>query len=397
MPFETTDIKNDPYVKDFLRSRRIRDTTKVAYIERLTSFCNYINKNPTDLIDEAEEEQDKGIKSRKRTIRQYFLDFIEHEEKEGKSHHTIKARVELAKSFYHSFDIETPKFSLNYPNVNKSFNEIPTLDHIREIIKICGLRDTAIILLMLSSGMGGAEIRHLTYNDFINSIEEYLDLANEDKVNINKVAHQIRGLNEEIGPIGTWKISRFKTSMPYITFNSPESVLSIIDYLIERELKNKGVKSLDDPLFVSSHKNQISKQGFVFIFRRINDNAGLGFAKDKNRRFFTSHMPRKIFTSTLYSQGVDKTRVDWFLGHKIPPITESYFKTNVEDLKKSYMEIVEHLTLQKIKIKTIKTPEYDQLLRDSREKADKIEAMEKRMELYEKLIENEDLRKDLAE
>jgi site-specific recombinase XerD len=397
MPFETTDIKNDPYVKDFLRSRRIRDTTKVAYVERLTSFCNYINKNPTDLIDEAEEEQDKGIKSRKRTIRQYFLDFIEHEEKEGKSHHTIKARVELAKSFYHSFDIETPKFSLNYPNVNRSFNEIPTLDHIREIIKICGLRDTAIILLMLSSGMGGAEIRHLTYNDFINSIEEYLDLADEDKVNINKVAHQIRGLNEEIGPIGTWKISRFKTGMPYITFNSPESVLSIIDYLLERELKNKGVKSLDDPLFVSSHKNQISKQGFVFIFRRINDNAGLGFAKDKNRRFFTSHMPRKIFTSTLYSQGVDKTRVDWFLGHKIPPITESYFKTNVEDLKKSYMEIVEHLTLQKIKIKTIKTPEYDQLLRDSREKADKIEAMEKRMELYEKLIENEDLRKDLAE
>lgn len=397
MPFETTDIKNDPYVKDFLRSRRIRDTTKVAYVERLTSFCNYINKNPTDLIDEAEEEQDKGIKSRKRTIRQYFLDFIEHEEKEGKSHHTIKARVELAKSFYHSFDIETPKFSLNYPNVNRSFNEIPTLDHIREIIKICGLRDTAIILLMLSSGMGGAEIRHLTYNDFINSIEEYLDLADEDKVNINKVAHQIRGLNEEIGPIGTWKISRFKTGMPYITFNSPESVLSIIDYLLERELKNKGVKSLDDPLFVSNHKNQISKQGFVFIFRRINDNAGLGFAKDKNRRFFTSHMPRKIFTSTLYSQGVDKTRVDWFLGHKIPPITESYFKTNVEDLKKSYMEIVEHLTLQKIKIKTIKTPEYDQLLRDSREKADKIEAMEKRMELYEKLIENEDLRKDLAE
>jgi len=397
MPFETTDIKNDPYVKDFLRSRRIRDTTKVAYVERLTSFCNYINKNPTDLIDEAEEEQDKGIKSRKRTIRQYFLDFIEHEEKEGKSHHTIKARVELAKSFYHSFDIETPKFSLNYPNVNRSFNEIPTLDHIREIIKICGLRDTAIILLMLSSGMGGAEIRHLTYNDFINSIEEYLDLADEDKVNINKVAHQIRGLNEEIGPIGTWKISRFKTGMPYITFNSPESVLSIIDYLLERELKNKGVKSLDDPLFVSSHKKQISKQGFVFIFRRINDNAGLGFAKDKNRRFFTSHMPRKIFTSTLYSQGVDKTRVDWFLGHKIPPITESYFKTNVEDLKKSYMGIVEHLTLQKIKIKTIKTPEYDQLLRDSREKADKIEAMEKRMELYEKLIENEDLRKDLAE
>ncbi len=397
MPFETTDIKNDPYVKDFLRSRRIRDTTKVAYVERLTSFCNYINKNPTDLIDEAEEEQDKGIKSRKRTIRQYFLDFIEHEEKEGKSHHTIKARVELAKSFYHSFDIETPKFSLNYPNVNRSFNEIPTLDHIREIIKICGLRDTAIILLMLSSGMGGAEIRHLTYNDFINSIEEYLDLADEDKVNINKVAHQIRGLNEEIGPIGTWKISRFKTGMPYITFNSPESVLSIIDYLLERELKNKGVKSLDDPLFVSSHKKQISKQGFVFIFRRINDNAGLGFAKDKNRRFFTSHMPRKIFTSTLYSQGVDKTRVDWFLGHKIPPITESYFKTNVEDLKKSYMEIVEHLTLQKIKIKMIKTPEYDQLLRDSREKADKIEAMEKRMELYEKLIENEDLRKDLAE
>ena len=269
------------------------------------------------------------------------------------------------------------------------------MDHIREIIKICGLRDTAIILLMLSSGMGGAEIRHLTYNDFLKSIEEYLDLDDEDKLNINKVAHQIRGLEEEITPIGTWKIRRYKTGMPYITFNSPESVLSIIDYLLERDLKNKGIKILDDPLFVSSHKKQISKQGFVFIFRRINDSAGLGFAKDKNRRFFTSHMPRKIFTSTLYSQGVDKTRVDWFLGHKIPAITESYFKTNVKDLKKSYMEIVEHITLQKIKIKTIKTQEYDQLLRDSREKAGKIEAMEKRMELMEKLLADKQIREEL--
>ena len=119
MPYEITDIKNDPYMKDFLRSRRIRDTTKVAYIERLTSFCNFINKKPTELIDEAEEEQDRGIKSRKRTIRQYFLDFIELEENEGKSHHTIKARVDLVKSFYNSFDIETPKFSLKYPNVNE--------------------------------------------------------------------------------------------------------------------------------------------------------------------------------------------------------------------------------------------------------------------------------------
>jgi integrase len=385
MPFELDDIKNDRCFKDFTRSRNIKDRTKAIYATRIKAYSNFTEKTPTDMIKEAEKEEEAGIKLRNRKINDYFYDFRDKLEADCKSPGTINGYFDTVKAFYRHYDIQRPKIRITLNGENWSMEEIPNIDHVREAVKVSNLRDKAIILLMLSSGMGSGEIRHLKYEDFINSVAEHLTLFDKEQLNIQKIVFELRKLDNTIG---TWKIHKYKTGMPYITFNSPESTLAIVDYLIDRESRNKGVKNLEDPLFVSSHRTQISDQGLVFIFRRINERAGFGESKQRKRRFFTSHTLRKLFTTTLYKKGLDQLAVDWMLGHKINPVTEVYFKNDPKALKTKYMEAVEKLTLEKVKVKKVTTNEYDQILRDSKNKDDKIASLEKRMEIMDEMLKS---------
>ena len=135
-----------------------------------------------------------------------------------------------------------------------------------------------------------SEIIHLTYGDFLNAIDDYIDLTDEDRLDVNKLAHKLEKRNDVIG---NWKIKRYKTDMPFITFNSPESTNSIIDYLINKNKRINYQKKVDDPLFYSLQNNQLSPNGFNAIFQRINDRIGFPIDKKTNRRYFTSHKLRK--------------------------------------------------------------------------------------------------------
>jgi len=71
------DIENYPCVKDFIRSRGLRETTKREYLIRISQYSQFTRKTPTELIDEAENEQDQGIKTRRRKIKDHVLDYVE--------------------------------------------------------------------------------------------------------------------------------------------------------------------------------------------------------------------------------------------------------------------------------------------------------------------------------
>lgn len=181
--------------------------------------------------------------------------------------------------------------------------------------------------------MGASEVRNLTFKDFVTAIEEYLDLDDTDKNNMFKVAVNLKDKKEIVG---TWKIRRYKTKMPYITFNSPESTVAIVDYIFYRYKMNKPIKNIDDPLFTTKDNAKITSGSHYKLFLRLNDRVGFGL-RTKKRRFFTSHMLRKLFTTSLYQAGVDKLAIDWMLGHKINPVTEATLKLK-RRLKKELYE-----------------------------------------------------------
>lgn len=73
------------------------------------------------------------------------------------------------KTFYHFFDIETPKINLKPENPPRR-DDLPTIDEIKKALRNINTRDKALILLHLSSGMAENEVRELKTKNFIEAI-----------------------------------------------------------------------------------------------------------------------------------------------------------------------------------------------------------------------------------
>ena len=56
------DIENDKFIKDFFQARDLRTSTKEVYLKKLFKYCTFVGKTPTELINEAEKEEDHRIR-----------------------------------------------------------------------------------------------------------------------------------------------------------------------------------------------------------------------------------------------------------------------------------------------------------------------------------------------
>ncbi len=369
------DIKEDHHVIDFLTTRRLRESTTKEYLLRINAYCNYLNKTPTEIIEEAEDQEDSNIRMKKRNIKRYLTDFLMFLKDNNKSENYISAVMSTIISFYREFDIETPRIKIK-TNTNSKLittSDIVTREHILKLLEHCNLKYKSIILLMSSSGMGQSEILNLTYRDFINSISDYYKPATNEVFDVYHISQKLEENKDDL--IGTWQIQRYKTSYGYITFSSPESIQMILHYLTDRILQNRPVKSVDDWLFESKGK-QISTSTLVSYFKGLNDRCEFGYVG--KHRFFTSHKLRKYFASTLHKNKIPELTTHWLLGHRVDPVTEAYFKADIESLKEQYKTVVEDLSIENVILREVTTDGYDRLLK-------KIEDLEKRQVLYEKL------------
>ena len=382
-------IKDDPILIDFLDSRDIREHTKVSYIKRLKQYCQFTGKTPTKLIEEAECEEEERIRMRNRKIKRYMIDFTKYMKQKDHSPSYMRSVLTTVRSFYASMEIELPNVSCNAkdPEQLVTINDIPTKDHIRKAIKHSNIKYRAIILLMMSSGMGSSEIRHLTLNDYLNSLK----ITKYDLFDIDELTAKLK---EKENEIPTWSIRRYKTDMPYVTFSSPESVKAINDYIDERYEKGYQFTSIDDCLFENRGKH-IGRRVITPYFARLNDTCGFGFFK--RQRFFRAHALRKYFATTIKNNGMDNLTSEWMIGHKINRITDAYIKPDIYRMKKDYFDVLPFLSLEKIEKRTVESDEYkklkEQYEKDTKARDEEIENLKEQNKLTRKLVE--DLIKDM--
>jgi integrase len=117
--------------------------------------------------------------------------------------------------------------------------------------------------------------------------------------------------------------------MLYVTFSSPESVDAIINYL-----KTKPTNKMEDHLVRGPKNKSIDHKAFFMYFNRLN--CKCGFGKPDREAFFRSHALRKYFATTI-SEEIPKLKVDRMLGHCVDSQTNSYFKTNLPELKETWL------------------------------------------------------------
>lgn len=365
---------------EFLDSRDLAETTVKSYKHHLAQYSNFIGKSLDELIEEAEFEEEEGVKLRNTKLKHYLTRYRKQLEKEDKSPKNIRLSMTIIRTFYNEFEIRLPPMRKNkkYTKNAENIKLLPTANEIRKAVNMANIKYKAIILLMVSSGMASLETRNLTYIDFLEAINGYLEGRNLiNPLDINELSSRLQG--KVIVP--EWTVKRQKTGNFYYTFSSPESTNAILNYLEDHPPQN-----LENHLFRTANGGFISDITFNTYFKRINDRCNFG--KTGRWSHFRSHNLRKIFTSTLYAAGLPQLTIDWMLGHQINPVTEAYFKADPTKLRLEYLKVVDKLTfIEKIKLEPVTSPEYDQLLKKNQEIEKQNQQMEERMEKMDNLIQ----------
>lgn len=367
--FDSDNIKNlldtDEKFQEFLIAKNRKPTTILAYKGRIGLYCLAIGLTPTEFLKEADKEEDKGIKLKKRKLKVHLMRFIQYLRENELKETSINNYLIYVKSFYNYFEVEIPKLPVKLQNLpKKSYREWISKDDIKKALKYSNKKYRAIILLMASSGMGSAEIRNLKFAEFRRSIEEYTKFPLKPPYLVDDIRSSLPS-NQHIIPL--WDVKRIKTGEYYYTFSSPESVEAILDYLEYRESKNKPVKGDEEPLFIGRYSNTIlSPKGLCSAFERINDD--IGFEQIGDKRFFTSHELRRFFSDQTFKAGLQERDVKWLRGQKPRDTLNRYVKPDPEKLKIEYMEkALPCLSIEEVKVREIKGNAYLRLKRLEKE------------------------------
>ena len=349
--------------------------TKRAYKTSLTLYSDFFNMSLHELLREAEDEENNGIKWKHSKLKTKLLEYRQHL-LNNFSLNTVKARLNHVIKFYKFYDIEV----YNLPKIsNKSMNkaipiyykDLPDKEIIRESINIANPLMKSIILFTCSSGCGRAETRSLTIQDYIDSLSEYLP---NRRLDIFQIIDLISG-NDNIIP--TFNILRKKTNKYYTTYCSPEAVKAI----------NSQILSRTDVVTNKSKLFKISNSYFTHSFQEINDELGLGRVGEYGR--FRSHMLRKFHASALYNDGMSLDKVNDLQGKSKNKTDASYFMTNPDDLKYEYIKHLPAVTIMEdVKKLSIKSPEFVQIENENKELKTELDGIKADIQSIKKAFES---------
>lgn len=272
-------IAEENVFKTYCRNRNIKETTIESYKRALQLYSNFTNKTLQELLDEAVNEEEKGIRKPLRKIKEYlicFNNFLE-TEKKGKtdedkwSEKSITKIMVVVRSFYGEYDIELPKIKRKQRKDKKleTFNDLPTIEDIQKFLEYAKNPLRPIVILGMSSGMGKAEICTLTFEDLYKSINL--------KYYPEKLSDIILILEENKNSVPYWEVRRVKNGSHFFTFSTPESLDYIRKYL-ENLIYNhpEYMPENDDELFRNVNSNDpITANGLSSLYDRCSIRAGL--------------------------------------------------------------------------------------------------------------------------
>lgn len=333
-----TDIVNDKTFVAWHQPLFISNkNTANGYRLGMIHFCNFIKKNPTELIEEAREDYINRVPPWDLRHVKYIEAFITHMQAVGELANNTKLNyIKGVKHFYKHNKIPLDVEYKIPQGATEEYLDLPLLriEDVREAVQTAGHDKfiKAYILTSFSSGQGQGEIRTLKGKDLKNIISGVA------------VVNKTRG----------------KTKRRYFFFIGPEALQAIKEY--KPDLKD------DEYVFTQkkSKKPLTPQELNTFLWRHISK---LGFI----RGYFASHRTRHYF-KTVLTGNMDSTFIEYLMGHKLGGVESSYFLGNQPKMLEQYL-MNQHLL-------TVFTPQevlqkqYDEL---KRAKDDDVVALKKQI------------------
>ena len=149
---------------EMIENRKLSKNTIRSYKSSLEKYLEFTGMDLEELLSEAEEEEDLGIKIRKRKIKKHIMDFKKY--LDDKDYSTSYKRTVLArvKSFYNEYEIQLPRLFNRKTRIDKKqeslYVDLPTIEEISQLLEFCKPNMKAAILISLSSGMSNQNYVH---------------------------------------------------------------------------------------------------------------------------------------------------------------------------------------------------------------------------------------------
>lgn len=311
-------------INRFQNERAISSRTIYGYHTAFRLYIEYCNMHLQELLDEADQEEEEGVRWKKSKLKQKLLGFRQYLI-ENFVYSTVKVHFGRIKTFYNHFEIDLgyiPKINVKSVTKNEPirFDDLLTKSEIKEICNAASPLIKAIILFMVSSGCARKEMMSITIQGFIDATSEYHNGGTIQEIIVQLLAR------DDVIP--TFKIHRAKTNKYYYTFCSPEAVKAICNYLIVSARRFKDYDK--EPLF-KTNIDYLNRD-----FKILNDKFNLGQVSGHRR--VRSHMFRKFNASHLYDDGMSIDDVDTIQGRAKDETHNAYFKDNPLKLKEKYVE-----------------------------------------------------------
>ncbi|AMD18002.1 hypothetical protein TL18_08155 [Methanobrevibacter sp. YE315] len=367
-----TDI-NEILIREYVATRGLSQSSYHGMKYTLAHYCRFQGKNLQELLDEADAEEEAGVRWKKTKLKKRLTAYMNYC-KETLTLNSAKHYLKLVKQFYHHNDIEIHKLPpFNDKNALMrepiTAKDLPTREILQQAVEIAEPLMKALILFLVSSGMSKVDARNLTIQNFLDATKRYHD---EDDDIMTAIA-KMKEFEGQLIP--TWNSRRSKTKKFFITFNTDEATRYIMAYL---ELRNEKLK--DNPengqTELKPHDKlfKISTHYFTMKFGQLNDALNLGTVggrpeegiKGYNR--LRGHMLRKYHATNLKKHGMDTYSINVMQGKSNGAVNDVYFFEDEDALFREYIEAIEGvLIMTDVREYNIYSPEYVQMEEENNE------------------------------
>lgn len=312
----------------YLKNRKIgSEASRDIYGRAVHAFCLHTGKLPDELVSMKKTDIEKLVE-----------DFCYHKKEGGCSARTVNTTLFMLKTFFkvngfkgnEKLEVE----SYHQPARARTRNEyIPTLEEARRMANVAGsLRNRAIILFMLSTGLRNSTLRAVLYGDIKEELEK-------DTANILIRVHA--DMKKVVS-------SACKGNIEYSVFTSQEAAEALQLYVADRRRRLGEIQD-QELLFCSEHNRlarrlrgckPLTSRELQIIVKEAARKAGI-----KEWMNVVPHCLRKTFESVLRSRLTDGGRLDvktqeYFMGHILAGSMDTYFdRSKVERMRTQYSRL----------------------------------------------------------
>jgi integrase len=309
--------------------------TRDPYERRLIHFLKIMKLAPDDFVAAAKKNSS--------SIEKQIISFITKQNSRAEKGEITTATVGNCLKAVRLL-LEMNDVSLNWkkirrvlPNARRyALDRIPTVEEIREIVDAADVREKALTLLFVSSGIREGAIEHLTVEDY-----STIEVAEQKAAAGRLVVY--RGDREQ-----------------YTTFISPEACHALDKYLDFRSEDGEQITKAS-PLF----RDKFDPVKGLYGYGKTNSNESIipmtgpavrqyynrllfsiGIRKERKRRHdFSVHGFRKFFKTKAEIGGMKPINVETLMGHSTG-ISDSYYRPTEKELLDDYLKVVDHLTIR---------------------------------------------------